>query len=156
MRFALAKHVLNAPDVIFWQQRHILAVTSLVGRDVRLLGVLEEVHHELLVVFCDVTAAAALQGVLAVVQAPVQVVHRQVLQRKQGRQSASRPIHTVSVSVSVTPTLPLKNRAGFDFASIFGKMLSVHTHMLLPMEQRYAHADVWCEWAFKAMRPSVL
>ena len=52
--------------------------------------------------------------------------------------------------------LPLKNRAGFDFASILVKTLSLHTYILLPMDdtgnitldQRYADADVWCEWAF--------
>ncbi len=51
--------------------------------------------------------------------------------------------------------LPLKYQAGFDFASVLGKMLSVYTCILLPtddtghitLDQRYAYADAWCEWA---------
>ncbi len=67
---------------------------------------------------------------------------------------------TLRASVNVTATLPLKNRAGFDFASILGETLSVHTHILSPMDdtgditldQRYDDADVWCEWALISSR----
>ena len=62
---------------------------------------------------------------------------------------------TLRVSVNVTATLLLKNRAGFDFASVLGETLSVHMHILLPMDDTgditldhcYADTDFWCEWA---------